>query len=106
MSVSQILPTDPPLEAQGLEGTATALAAVPRSGPPEREAAFQQRVPGVLALTADWRPGAARTCVVLREEFEAHYSLSGVYALLHRLGCPIWSSSPASRQRCCCPSGF
>ena len=88
MSVSQIYNWIHRYEAQGLEG----MRDRPRCGAPqrlksERETAFVQRVlqgPGADSGLSAWRGEDLR--VVLSEEFEARYSLSGVYALLHRLG--------------------
>lgn len=75
-------------EAQGLAG----LKDRPRSGAPQRlarasEAAFVRRVldgPSADSGLSAWRGEDLRG--VLRQEFGAEYSLSGVYALLHRLG--------------------
>ena len=53
----------------------------------EHEQAFLQCLregPPAASGLAAWRGEDLR--VVLREEFSADYSLSGVYALLHRLG--------------------
>ena len=88
MSASQIYNWIHRYEAQGLEG----MRDRPRCGAPqrlkrEREAEFVQRVlqgPGADSGLSAWRGEDLRG--VLREEFEVHYSLSGVYALLHRLG--------------------
>ena len=62
LGVSQIYNWIHRYEAQGLEG----MRDRPRCGAPQPacqsgEAAFVQRVLKALALTADWRPGAART---------------------------------------------
>jgi transposase len=75
-------------DAEGLAG----LKDRPRSGAPQRlarasEEVFVQRVldgPGPDSGLAAWRGEDLRG--VLREAFGAEYSLSGVYALLHRLG--------------------
>lgn len=75
-------------ESEGVEG----LRDRPRSGAPQRLArdrqeAFVQRVvdgPGAESGLSAWRGEDLRG--VLRQEFGAEYSLSGVYALLHRLG--------------------
>jgi transposase len=74
-------------EAEGLEG----LADRPRPGQPKHlktqdEAAFLARVhagPPAHSGLAEWRGEDLRE--LLQREFEAHYSLSGVYRLLHRL---------------------
>ncbi len=84
-------------EGEGIEG----LRDRPRSGQPrhlarEREQAFLQRLhegPAPASGLAAWRGEDLRA--LLREEFDAEYSLSGVYALLHRLG----QSSLAPRPR-------
>lgn len=87
MSVSQIYNWIRRYEEQGVEG----MRDRPRCGAPQRlkpewEAAFVQRVlqgPGADSGLSAWRGEDLR--VVLDQEFEARYSLSGVYALLHRL---------------------
>ena len=74
-------------EAEGLQG----LADRPRPGQPkhlkaEDEAAFLARLhagPGAERGLAEWRGEDLRE--LLRHEFDAHYSLSGVYRLLQRL---------------------
>lgn len=90
MSVSQIYNWIDRYETQGLAG----MRDRPRCGAPQRlarqrqrESEFVQRVlqgPGADSGLAAWRGEDLRA--VLRQEFDAHYSLSGVYALLHRLG--------------------
>ena len=73
---------------EGVEG----LRDRPRSGQPQllargREQAFLQRLhegPPAGSGLAAWRGEDLRA--LLRMEFDAAYSLSGVYALLHRLG--------------------
>ena len=75
-------------DSEGIEG----LRDRPRSGQPqhlarEHEQAFLQCLregPPAASGLAAWRGEDLR--VVLREEFSADYPLSGVYALLHRLG--------------------
>ena len=87
VSVSQIYNWIRRYEEQGIEG----MRDRPRCGAPQRlkpewEAAFVQRViegPGAESGLSAWRGEDLR--VVLAEEFEARYSLSGVYALMHRL---------------------
>lgn len=72
---------------EGLGG----LADRPRPGQPKRlapehEAAFLARLhagPPTHSGLAEWRGQDLRA--LLAREFDAHYSLSGVYALLHRL---------------------
>lgn len=74
-------------EHEGLAG----LADRPRPGQPkrlapEREAAFLARLhagPPADSGLAEWRGEDLRA--LLAREFDAHYLLSGVYALLHRL---------------------
>jgi transposase len=88
VSVSQIYNWIRRYEAQGIEG----MRDRPRCGAPQRlkreqEGAFVQRVidgPGADSGLSAWRGEDLR--VVLRQEFQAEYSLSGVYALMHRLG--------------------
>lgn len=88
MSISQIYNWIERYETQGLAG----MRDRPRCGAPQRlarqrESEFVQRVlqgPGADSGLAAWRGEDLRA--VLRQEFDAHYSLSGVYALLHRLG--------------------
>lgn len=73
-------------------GGIEALRDRPRSGAPQRlarrhEAAFLARLhagPPRSSGLAAWRGRDLRA--LLAREFGAHYSLSGVYALLHRLG--------------------
>jgi transposase len=87
VSVSQIYNWIRRYEEQGIEG----MRDRPRCGAPQRlkpewEAAFVQRVvqgPGADSGLSAWRGEDLR--VVLSQEFDARYSLSGVYALLHRL---------------------
>ena len=75
-------------DGEGVEG----LRDRPRSGQPQRlarehEQAFLRRLhegPPPDSGLAAWRGEDFRA--LLREEFGAEYSLSGVYALLHRLG--------------------
>ena len=75
-------------DGEGIEG----LRDRPRSGQlqrlaREREQAFLrqlQEAPPVDSGLAAWRGEDLRA--LLRDEFDADYSLSGVYALLHRLG--------------------
>ena len=75
-------------DGEGVEG----LRDRPRSGQPQRlarehEQAFLRRLqeaPPPGSGLAAWRGEDLRA--LLREEFDAEYSLSGVYALLHRLG--------------------
>ena len=75
-------------DAQGIEG----LRDRPRSGQPPhlaraQEGAFLQRLhagPPPDSSLAAWRGEDLRA--LLRQEFGAAYSLTGVYALLHRLG--------------------
>lgn len=75
-------------DGEGVEG----LRDRPRSGQPqhlarEHEQAFLLRLhegPPPGSGLAAWRGEDLRA--LLREEFDAEYSLSGVYALLHRLG--------------------
>lgn len=75
-------------EAEGLDG----LIDRPRSGQPtklarEREQAFRDRVlagPRPEDRVRVWRGKDLQR--VLEEEFEATYTLDGVYRLLHRLG--------------------
>ena len=75
-------------DGEGIEG----LRDRARSGQPQRlarehETAFVQRLqqgPPAGSGLAAWRGEDLR--VLLRDEFAAVYSLSGVYALLHRLG--------------------
>ena len=80
------------LRARHAAGGIAALYDRPRSGAPQRlarsrEAAFVARVhagpPASSGLSA-WRASDLRE--VLAREFGAHYSISGVYALLRRLG--------------------
>lgn len=80
------------LRARHATGGTAALYDRPRSGAPQRlarrhQAAFVARVhagpPRSSGLSA-WRGEDLRE--VLAREFGAHYSLSGVYALLRRLG--------------------
>ena len=88
MSVSQLYKWLHRYETQGIEGVRDR----PRCGAPQRlkrqqQAAFVQRVldgPDSDSGLSAWRGEDLR--VVLRQEFEVSYSLSGVYALLHRLG--------------------
>ena len=80
------------LRAQFAAGGIEALRDRPRSGAPQRlahrhEAAFLARLhagPPRSSGLAAWRGEDLRA--LLAREFGAHYSLSGVYALLHRLG--------------------
>ena len=75
-------------DSEGVEG----LCDRPRSGQPQRlarehEQAFLLRLqagPPPDSGLAAWRGEDFRA--LLRQEFGAEYSLSGVYALLHRLG--------------------
>lgn len=75
-------------DGEGIEG----LRDRPRSGQPQRlarehEQAFVLRLhqgPAPGSGLAAWRGEDLRA--LLRDEFGAEYSLSGVYALLHRLG--------------------
>ena len=75
-------------DGEGVEG----LRDRARSGQPQRlarehEQAFLQRLhagPPPGSGLAAWRGEDLRA--LLRQEFDAEYSLSGVYALLHRLG--------------------
>ena len=75
-------------DGEGIEG----LRDRPRSGQPQRlarehEQVFLQRLqegPPAGSGLAAWRGEDLRA--LLRDEFDADYSLSGVYALLHRLG--------------------
>lgn len=72
----------------GIEG----IAVKPRSGrpvklSPQEELAFKQRItdgPADTDPTCTLRGTDART--ILDNEFGVHYSLPGVYALMHRLG--------------------
>ena len=88
VSVSQIYNWLRRYEEQGVEGVRDRpRCGAPQRLKPKREAAFVQRViegPGAHSGLSAWRGEDLR--VVLREEFGASYSLSGVYALLHRLG--------------------
>lgn len=82
-------------EAEGLEG----LADRPRPGQPkhlkaEDETAFLAWVhagPPADSGLAEWRGEDLRE--LLQREFDAHYSLSGVYRLLHRLSMPSYCST-------------
>lgn len=74
------------------KGGVAALGDLPRPGqtkrlPAEREEAFLGRLDAAPAETdgiSAWRGEDIRR--LLADEFGAHYSLSGTYALLHRLG--------------------
>lgn len=87
VSVSQIYNWLRRYEEQGVEGVRDRpRCGAPQRLKPQREAAFVQRVlqgPGADSGLSAWRGEDLR--VVLSQEFEARYSLSGVYALLHRL---------------------